>query len=360
MILDVAVSPNAITEDIDRPLRDLNAMHRRAVSAIHAHGSLTFGSEAELRAWMVEQKKLERVAPSAAKLWEVLLLETQRTGGRWFEQPPPLSEALASGTFESFTRAIASRASVAVLSNQEADAVGVPEQLQSRPETKTGVEVVRVQGVDLAQSFERLRTAGPVLRGTPRDEVWDLWCAGLASHAKEIVIVDRYLGASAVAKSSRAGPRELLWLLQSIHEKARGAPKSVTIVCSDHPSETSPNDRIDAQFIARFLDDSWLDARPSGSIKEIEIITPNWAKWRKSFEQINEGPPHDRWVMFDKARVLEFPAGLDGLSSPTCRRTFTMNYRHDAANVAMRVREFAEIKALPAHTASRVVIPVTS
>jgi hypothetical protein len=326
VIAPVSVSTAAIRESWEsRQGRELTALHGDLTEALVAHGMLVFASDDAASDFREALRELEQRDPNALKKWEaaVAALHANRRMRRY--RPPiavPLEQVEDLPTLRTNWR---SALGVAVVDDERAGQLGVPDDAWSQVDPDSKIDVARPAAGWRCETFRTLReitNGGCLLRGTRREEAWERIFAPLARQAGHLYILDRYAASNIVRRynderADRYPVTALGWLLQKIDASAR-KDIQVSIFSGDdvggRPGEPAT--------IAEFEDavrSVWGGVPGGAAIARIDLHAASW--------QVTRSLPHDRHIRFDLGCVIELPAGLDRLDKETLNQDVTIAYR---------------------------------
>jgi len=310
VIAPVAVSNDALVEDLDGDRKGLVQTHEELARLLMAHGELVHASTADRDAFIRAVRRLMVVAPDAAKYWEEVLAH-----GRWGtvdgEQTLPLSEVFDLKDLQNQWRDFID---VAFMERTRAELLGCPLGQAAWRDAESGIEIAHCGANWETPTFRLLRELADeqtISGGTERDSIAKRRFIPLIAGSRHIAILDQWLGnglakqhLAAKAKSTPT-PQELQWLLGLIDKHSNQTTVSIFTACEHSATAGEPSSK---EIVAAFTD-LWERLPKGGGVTALRLFL---GRGGSKF-------PHDRHIRFDATAGFALSAGFDRLRSERTR-----------------------------------------
>ncbi|MFE9784995.1 hypothetical protein ACFYO7_06395 [Nocardia salmonicida] len=306
MYARIAVTADALTGS-SLPDSIMNSMHRGLLEAINAHGRLVFSSPAEALDMIRLAGSTGGLPQDARKLWEVTLLRLRRhhrvtiLDGTATPIPTALTLAELRATW-------GMAADVAVVADSTGARLGISPTAGMASDPTAAPDVAVLPSATNCPRWQRHRdlTARAIAAtGSSREDFWSEVLEPLATDARNVTVLDRYLFATIWKRQTSPRPdlEHVTWLLQRL-DSVMAADGQVQLF-SDELSKSSS---FTAAQTAKQVHDLWTPPA-TGRIGKVTL------KLAKSTP--TDPFPHDRHIRFSTGAAIGVEAGFDRLRDTT-------------------------------------------
>lgn len=351
MIARLSVAADAL-EDLtgQHSVPTAKAQHETLARALEAHGLLVFANPDEERELLDAARRIGTNPPGVKARWLSVLAEMKKSKRMLYLTPPGTFGLTGVAAIEELRAGWGGKAQVAVLSTQQASALGVD---------ADGLLVDAPSGLELAAApiaaycktlgdIHELIQRGVVAHGASRDEFWKEVLQPIAVLSRQVVILDQYLFGDVcwhhtkLPHSTRWDPDMVIWALRKLDASMqRGA--EVTLMGST--GGRGPRDAADA---AEMINDLW-NPPAAGRLGKVEIVAGLW-------KQGQERMPHDRHVRFSAGAAVKSLPGFGRLGRSAVQDLDGMGWQYHWKPMALAELRSAERRVSDGDESTRATV----
>jgi hypothetical protein len=334
MYARVAIAANALdTSGLSTSVANL--VHRAAAECVAVHGRLVFGSDQEAAEVVAAIRRGSALPQDARNRWVEVLMHLKKTDRITVRRPdaPALASIRALGDLQ---RQWGSDADVAVVADEACQALSMPASLAHRPEVATAATF---DDSPTIRRFRGLAENATVACGSSREPFWTDVLAPLATEARSVTLLDRYLFKSLWDLHSgkpwthRWQGEHVAWLLHRL-SAVLGPTAEVRLIGAwdkpNYPNET-------AASTAAALRAAWTSVS-SGPSTNVTVTLASPAKIADF--------PHDRHIRFSTGGAILLGAGFDRLRENMIRDKDGLTWQYRWSPGAIRDLAAREQRAL--------------
>ncbi|PSK64985.1 hypothetical protein B0E53_03061 [Micromonospora sp. MH33] len=330
----IAIAANALdTSGLSNPVANL--VHRAAAEGVAVHGRLVFGSNQEASELVAAIRQGAALPQDARNRWIEVLTHLRKTNRITVRKPD--APALASiRALDDLRLHWWAATDVAVVAAEVGEVLGAAADAGHRPEVATAATLDDCRVIRRIRSLAEDATAA---YGSDRERFWSDVLEPLATGARQVTIVDRYLFKSLWDLDAgkywtrRWRGEHLSWLLQRIDSVADSGAE-VRLVGAWNPGEYPA---MTATSTADALKAVWA---PTGAGR-LAKVTVTLASPARVVDF-----PHDRHIRFSTGAALMLGAGFDRLRESAIRDQDGLNWQYRWSPRAIREVEAREQRAL--------------
>lgn len=334
MYARIAIAANAL-DTSGLPNAVANLVHRAAAEGVAVHGRLVFGSDQEAVELVAAIRWGSALPQDARKRWVEVLMHLRKTNRITVRKPdaPPLASVR---DLDDLCLQWGAATDVAVVAAEVGEVLGAAAEAGRRPEVATASTLDDCRVIRRIRSLAEEATAA---YGSDRERFWGDVLEPLATGARQVTVVDRYLFKSLWDLDSEKywtrgwQGEHLTWLLQRIDSVSESGAE-VRLVGAWNPGVYPA---MTATSTADALKAAWAPAG-AGRLAKVTVTLASPAR--------GVDFPHDRHIRFSTGAALMLGAGFDRLREKKIWDQDGLNWQYRWSPGAIREVEAREQRAL--------------